>query len=56
MKRPSIPKRRNRRTGLSPYQRHGKREFLYSGELRNWEAQFKSKEQVASQRVRTVAA
>lgn len=44
MKRPSIAKRRDRRTGLSPYVRHRKREYLYSPALRNWQSQFRTRE------------
>lgn len=37
MKRPSKPKRRQRRTGMSPYQRHGKIEYQYSTAHRTWQ-------------------
>lgn len=33
-----LPKRRQRRQSLSPYARHGKREFLYSAAYREWKA------------------
>jgi hypothetical protein len=44
MKRKHSPKRRDRRTGMSPYRRHAKREFLYSQGLRSWEASYTGKQ------------
>jgi hypothetical protein len=40
MKRDKPAKRRDRRTGLSPYQRHGKREYRYSASYYAWKARF----------------
>ena len=41
MKRPSLLKRRARRTGQSPYRRYLKREFLYSNDYQNWAVAFR---------------
>jgi len=38
MKNAPLGKRRDRRTSLSPYARHGKREYLYSAGYRAWKA------------------
>lgn len=36
MKRASIPKRRDRSSGQSPYAKYGKREYEYSQKYRDW--------------------
>jgi hypothetical protein len=40
MKRAYPKKRRNRKTGLSPYVRHAKREFAYSAAYMSWKSGF----------------
>lgn len=47
MKRNNPAKRKDRRTGMSPYARHGKREYLYSGAYQEWRAQFVKRERNA---------
>jgi hypothetical protein len=36
MKRPTLPKRRQRRSGQSPYARYSKAPYLYSGPCQEW--------------------
>lgn len=36
MKRKHAPRRRDRKTGESPYAKHGKREYAYSANYREW--------------------
>ena len=36
MKRPTLPKRRQRRSGQSPYARYGKASYVYSGSYQAW--------------------
>ena len=36
MKRATAPRRRDRRSGMSPYQRHGKAPFRYSTRYYEW--------------------
>ena len=38
MKRPSRPKRRQRRTGESPYAKYNKAPYLYSAGYKQWKA------------------
>ncbi len=41
MKRSKPAKRRDRTAGRSPYQRHGKREYLYSNAYQSWALEFR---------------
>ena len=36
MKRATLPKRRDRRGGMSPYARHNKASYQYSGAYQSW--------------------
>lgn len=43
MKRPKPAKRRDRKTGISPWVKYGKTPIQYSAEYRAWKARFSKK-------------
>ena len=40
MKRPKPAKRRDRKTGESPYMKYGKAPYRYSAEYRSWKSHY----------------
>lgn len=41
MKNPPLGKRRQRRTGMSPWARHNKREYVYSSAYQQWAIEYR---------------